>query len=234
MTLSTTGPGQREGAAMPRPLKRAGAVFGLLVYLVGLVALLAGLGFAAGFFYFASTVAEREPALTRNADGIVVLTGGASRIADGMELLSQKRGQRLLITGVHKANSPQDLARQLPAHDNLFACCVDLGYEALNTLGNAHEARRWAENRKLGSLIVVTSNYHMPRALMEFQRQMPAVEMIPFPVISEQLAMSPWWTSTEGIKLLFFEYVKYTVARLRIQLEDMPAGSAQTVQAHAG
>ena len=42
----------------------------------------------AGFGYFIWHLPSREIALDRNADGIVVLTGGDSRVTDALELLS--------------------------------------------------------------------------------------------------------------------------------------------------
>src|SRR5271169_3955158 len=107
----------------------------------------------------------KEVVLDRNADGIVVLTGGTSRISDALELLAAGRGKRLLITGVNPGTTTGEIAREVVNYDRLLACCVDLDYSALNTLGNAVQARRWGLAHSFQSLIVVTSAYHMPRAL---------------------------------------------------------------------
>src|SRR5689334_20168952 len=63
----------------------------------------AGLAVVAGFWWFVWSVPTEEVRLNGSADGIVVLTGGSSRVADAIELLSEGRGKRLLITGVHRA-----------------------------------------------------------------------------------------------------------------------------------
>ena len=73
-------------------------------------------------------------------------------------------------------------------------CCVDFD-RSLNTLGNAIETRRWAQKRNIRSLIVVTSGYHMPRAMAEIAHQLPGVTLIAFPVFSEKLRAEPWWSS---------------------------------------
>ena len=174
---------------------------------------------AAGFWWFVWSVPTDEVALDRNADGIVVLTGGSSRIADAIELLSAGRGRRLLITGVHRATTGQEIARLLPAYGWMMACCVDLDYSAVNTVGNAVETRRWAGRRGIRSLIVVTSNYHMPRAMAELSRQLPDVALIPFPVISEHVRADRWWTSAPTARLLLTEYLKYIAAQVRMRLE---------------
>jgi len=179
----------------------------------------------AGFWWFVWVVPTDEIALDRNADGIVVLTGGSSRIVDAIELLSAGRGRRLLITGVHRATTGQEIARLLPANAWMMACCVDLDYSAVNTVGNAVETRRWADRRGIRSLIVVTSNYHMPRAMAELSRQLPDVALIPFPVISEHVRADRWWTSPPTARLLLSEYLKYIAAQLRMRIEPSVAAT---------
>jgi uncharacterized SAM-binding protein YcdF (DUF218 family) len=178
------------------------------------VALLAG-----GFLWFVRQVAVTEAPPVRNTDGIVVLTGAALRINDALELLAAGRGRRLLITGVNPATRSVEIARRLPEHGRWFACCVDLDHTATNTIGNAVETRRWTETWKFKSLIVVTSNFHMPRAMAELGHQLPGVALVPFPVVSERVRVEAWWTSPSTARLLFWEYLKYIVARARIPLE---------------
>jgi uncharacterized SAM-binding protein YcdF (DUF218 family) len=86
------------------------------------------------------------------------------------------------------------------------------------------ETRHWVKNRGFRSLIVVTSSYHMPRTMVELAWQMPDVELIPFPVISEKMRNEPWWTAA-SMRLLFFEYVKYLVAQVRTRLEPASAST---------
>src|SRR5437868_11434661 len=136
-------------------------------------------GAAVGFIAFLAQLrgVEAEPA--RRADGIVVLTGGSSRVPDAMELLAAGYGRRLLISGVHPTSTASDISRTLPENQSFMRCCVDLDRTAVSTRGNAAEARRWAAGRGFKSLIVVTSNYHMPRALVEFSHAMPEATLIP-------------------------------------------------------
>jgi uncharacterized SAM-binding protein YcdF (DUF218 family) len=216
------------GRAVPqrRRLRRAGRAVGLVL---ATVLVSAAVAFAGGFLWFAQAVPREEVALDRDADGIVVLTGGASRIADAVELLANGRGKRLLITGVHRATSSREIARVLPRYQPLLNCCVDLDHSAVNTLGNAAETRRWAKSLGFGSLIVVTSSYHMPRTMAELGRQLPDVALIPFPVVTDKLRAEPWWDSLPTAKLLFSEYLKYILAQLRMRLE--PAAETTEVAA---
>jgi len=175
------------------------------------------LALLAGFLAFLTQIAVREPVQVKSADAIVVLTGGASRIADGVNLLSEGRGRRLLITGVNPITSPGELSRTLPSGEALLACCVDLGHKALNTRGNAIEAAEWTRSQRFRSLVVVTSAWHMPRALVELNRSLPDVELVAYPVVTSRMEAEQWWRNPATVKLLFKEYLKYMMAKAQIR-----------------
>ena len=178
-------------------------------------------GAAVGFVAFLSQVRGVEVKPARNADGIVVLTGGSSRVSDAMELLAGGYGKRLLISGVHPTNAASDISRTLPDNHSLLGCCVDLDRSAVNTRSNAAETRRWVRERGFKSLIVVTSNYHMPRAIAEMSHAMPDITLIPFAVVGDKWRDEPWWTSGATFRLLLSEYAKYIAAEMRVRLADI-------------
>jgi uncharacterized SAM-binding protein YcdF (DUF218 family) len=225
MVGSNTGDGAVEA---PRSTKPSSSSPGLLrrlglwtvAFCVG-AAVLAGVG----FLWFIWRVPADEVALDRNADGIVALTGGASRIADAIELLASGRGKRLLISGVNRATSSKEISRLNPEFERWVRCCVDFD-RSLNTLGNAVETRRWAESRGFRSLIVVTSNYHMPRALAEIAHQLPGVALVPFPVVTDRQRAEPWWAGAATARLMLTEYLKYVFAKLRMGLHPVVGASA--------
>ena len=175
---------------------------------------------AAGFAGFISQLRGSEAKPSRTADGIVVLTGGSSRVSDAMELLADGYGKRLLISGVHPASGASDISRSLTDNQSLLNCCVDLDRSAVNTRSNAAETRRWARERGFKSLIVVTSNYHMPRAILELSHAMPDIALIPFAVVGDKWRDEPWWTNGATVRLLLSEYVKYVAAEVRVHLAD--------------
>ncbi len=185
------------------------------------LAILAAAALMLGFLVFLWKLPSRQVALDRNADGIVVLTGGAARVSDSLELLAAGRGKRLLITGVNPGTTTGDIARQFADYRRILACCVDLDYSAINTLGNAVETRRWALDRGFHSLIVVTSAYHMPRALAEIAHQLPDVILVPFPVVSDRLRIEPWWTNGTTTRLVLSEYFKYLFAQVRMRFDSV-------------
>lgn len=167
---------------------------------------------ALGFVLFAAGIERRETRLERAADGIVVLTGGAERINDAAQLLASGRGQRLLITGVHPDTTLEEIGRNVSVARDRLACCADIGRSALNTRGNAIETAEWARERGFHSLIVVTSSWHMPRALVELARALPNVELVPYPVVTDRMRAAPWWSSPSTSRLLFVEYLKFLLA----------------------
>lgn len=178
------------------------------------------IGAAIGFVGFLSQLHGTEVKPAREADGIVVLTGGSSRVSDAMELLAAGYGKRLLISGVHPTSAISDISRSLSDNQSLLGCCVDLDRSAVNTRSNAAETRRWVHERGFKSLIVVTSNYHMPRAIVELSHAMPDVALIPFAVVGDKWRDEPWWTSGTTVRLLLSEYVKYVAAEVRVRLAD--------------
>jgi uncharacterized SAM-binding protein YcdF (DUF218 family) len=203
---------------LPEESRRAPARRGALLAAVVAIAGIAFVGAAVGFVGFLSQLRGAETKPSGNADGIVVLTGGSSRVSDAIELLASGYGKRLLISGVHPTNGVSDISRSLPESQPLLKCCVDLDRSAVNTRSNASETRRWADERGFHSLIVVTSNYHMPRAIVELSHAMPDVTLIPFAVVGEKWREEPWWTSGATLRLLLSEYVKYIAAEVRVRL----------------
>jgi uncharacterized SAM-binding protein YcdF (DUF218 family) len=204
---------------------RSWRTFGRRLFLTCLA--LGLIGLATGFVVFARTIENQEPtAALQPADGVVALTGGSERVADAVELLAKGRARRLLITGVNQQTSRHEIARLMPNFQKLFDCCIDLGRAALNTAGNADETRQWVEANAIhSSLIVVTSNYHMPRALVELRSALPRLELIPYPVVSDRLRNSDWRSDTHVARLLAIEYVKFLAAVVRTRI--MPSADAR-------
>jgi uncharacterized SAM-binding protein YcdF (DUF218 family) len=193
----------------------------------------------AGLVWFATAPSAEDRAAP--TDAIVVLTGGSQRLNSGIALLREGKGRKLFISGVNHHVDLQDLLRSsgedLELAGEWAASRVVLGYRAVDTLGNAGETARWMRQQDFHSLRIVTAWYHMRRSLLEFERAMPEIEIVPHPVFPDQIAHEHWWARRETAALLVNEYGKYLATLARPFVEGLvPAGrgpSASALQAHS-
>ncbi|HEX8481685.1 MAG TPA: YdcF family protein [Allosphingosinicella sp.] len=144
-----------------------------------------------------------RPADDRTTDAIVVLTGGAKRIERGLALMAQGKAKRMLVSGVARTVRSEELAAQYRADERLFACCVDLGRESVDTRSNAEEVARWMEKHKFRSMRLVTTDWHMPRARFELSRRLGGG----IAVTGDAVESNPSFAQ------LFTEYNKYLLRR---------------------
>ncbi|MCO6188167.1 YdcF family protein [Rhizobium sp. L1K21] len=183
----------------------------ILTYLIILVA-----GLIIGsFLRFADTVAKLTPPENPKADAIVVLTGGYLRIEQAVTLLETGAGKRLLISGVHPKTSADEIRKLTRAPEALFSCCVDLGREALDTIGNALETAAWVHKHDYKNVLVVTNNYHIPRSLTELSNADPQTNYIAYPVVNTDLKRGNWMDNPVVLRSMLSEYLKLTLAQIR-------------------
>jgi len=186
----------------------------------------------AGLLAFAARVDRSSPAPEpAAADGIVALTGGATdqRIAAGLQLLEAGKANRLLISGVSRRVTRPELQTLIGAAKPVYDCCVDLGFTAENTLGNARETAEWARAKGYRRLILVTADYHMPRARLELQAAMPEAQITPYPVPTPAMQAAHWWRTWQGAERMSLAYDKYLAVLTReaiLSLGPRPAPPA--------
>ncbi len=190
----------------------------------GMVIVALTLMFMVGLLIFIDQIEKVPPRDVAQADAIVVLTGGESRVSEAVRLLADGRGRRLLISGVHPQTTTAMLRRINPQANRLFDCCIDLDRNARDTIENANETRRWLSKRGFRSVIVVTSSYHMPRGLVELRRALPSLELIPYPVVPGRLRIDEWWAHPGTFRLLASEFVKYLASLARCSAVRLMAG----------
>lgn len=183
------------------------------------------------FGNFVSTI-ENQPGIV-NADGIVVLTGGKDRISTAVNLLQNNRAPRLLISGVHPGTSSKTIAETMKIKKSVLNCCVDLDRLATDTKGNANQTANWVKNNKISKLIVVTSNYHMPRSLMEMHALMPHIQLIPHAVKPFQPETGKWYSTPSKLKTIAIEYAKYTTISFRKSIDRVDKKLAAFTSAYS-
>ena len=140
----------------------------------------------------------------KSIDSIVVLTGDKFRISKGMEILSNGIGEKLLLSGVNKNIKLTNIMNEFPKYKNFFDCCVEIENISSNTFENSRETFLWLEKNKYNSVLIVSSDYHMPRAKLEFEKFLNTKNTYYHPVNSNNNLMA-----IGKIKKLFLEYVKY-------------------------
>lgn len=165
----------------------------------------------ADFHRWVNQVGALRPEDPLRADAIVALTGGSGhRIEAALSILEDGAGQRLLVSGVHESVNISELIATTGGQQSLYDCCIDIGREADSTQGNAIETREWVDTHDYNSLIIVTSDYHMPRALLWFRKELGTTHLIPYPVESG-IRPRQWWRSWTSIRGLVLEWSKYRV-----------------------
>lgn len=168
--------------------------------------------FLGGFLWFADSVASMRPPEGAKGDAIIVLTGGYQRIEQAVGLLRDGVGKRLLISGVNPTTTRSQIRKMTQGSSDMFSCCVDMGYKAIDTIGNANEAASWIRDHGYSAIVVVTNNYHMHRSLYELRNASPQTEFIAYPVISADLVRTNWFVEPDVVRTMLYEYLKFVAA----------------------
>ena len=175
--------------------------------------------FISGLQYVVLNLPRQMASPAHKSDGIVVITGGQQRLDAGLTLLANGAASKLLISGVGTGLNKVILANDLrlsQTERDLLMCCAELEFAARDTRGNARAARHWAETNHLASLYLVTANYHMPRAKLAFEREMPHINLQYWPVSPDDLQIDSWWTNPRLVRLLAREYAKFLAEFIRL------------------
>lgn len=169
-----------------------------------------------GLILFTRLIPSSPQDVTYATDGIVIFTGGETRLKVALALFEEKKGKYLLISGVNPESTLSKTVDQMPYKNQ-----ITLGYNALDTLGNAEETAQWAHVHSIKNLRLITSNYHMPRSLFELRHLLPDVRIIPHPVVGKSFLKEKWWLESETLLRVVEEYNKFIFALLRRTLEDL-------------
>jgi uncharacterized SAM-binding protein YcdF (DUF218 family) len=173
--------------------------------------LIAVLIWVTGLLAFSARIERSTPAPEpRTADGVVALTGpSTARIEEAMRLLEDGKARRMLVSGVNRQASREDIRAVARAPGRIYDCCVDLGFTAVDTVGNAKETAAWARAHHFKSLIVVTSDYHVPRSMLELKGAAPEIDFQSYPVETDELDPQLWWRQPRTARRMVMEYSKY-------------------------
>lgn len=194
---------------------------GGLEWLLLVAAVALSIAWAFGLARFVENLPRAVAAASEQADAVVVLTGGSRRLDEGVALLEAGAAPVLFVSGVDERVDGRGIRSLLDdgdtrLPDRLIECCLVLGYGATDTIGNARETQIWMQVGNRRSLLLVTSNYHLPRAMLEFGHAMPETRIIPHPVIPQDVRLDAWYRYPGTLALLANEYSKYLFATARV------------------
>lgn len=178
--------------------------------------------FSAGFVAFVQNFSHIPYSNNYKADAIIVLTGGHARLLSGIKLLENKKGQRMLLSGVNKHISNKAIIRALGIKDHNLMQHIDIGRYALNTAGNAIETALWVKKYNYKTIYVVTNDYHMPRSLLELKMALPNIVLLPAPIKDYEIPSQLWQhlTFNQTINLLA-EFSKYIRTNIKYYLTKL-------------
>ena len=181
-------------------------------------------------YFFIELNSFKERILTLQKDpinlssNVVILTGGTNRIKEGFEVIYKLDKKsisnlKVLVSGTGKGFSKLSLQEKLnPGFDlRLIECCVELDSVSQNTYSNAIETSKWVSKNNIEEILLITSNYHIPRSILEFQNKMPNLKILYYPIIPKKHQINKWLKSFETFSLIFIEYCKYIIANVRIK-----------------
>lgn len=159
------------------------------------------LAWAFGFLWFVVALPHASDGAV--TDAVIVPTGGPGRIARGLAVLDQGLAGKMLVSGVDPEVRPQEFAAQFGVSPRTMACCVTLGFAAVDTRSNASETAKWVAQNEVRSLRLVTTDWHMRRAAGELDRALPDHVT----VIRDAVPSQP------DLGTLFLEYHKLIASR---------------------
>ena len=179
-----------------------------------------------GLFNYKEKIVTLRKSSFVQATNIVILTGGSNRIKDGLKIIKNLENSaiintKLLISGTGKGFTISNVKKLLPKNKSLnifLKCCIELDNKSQNTHSNAIETLKWAKKKNIKTFILITSNYHMPRAVLEFKARMPNFEIITHPITPKKHDISNWMHSFETFSLIFIEYSKFLIAISKIKI----------------
>ena len=179
-----------------------------------------------GLIKYKENILSTKKYMSKKSSNIVILTGGTNRIKDGLKIVnkfekSSTFNSKILVSGTGKGFTKMSLAKNIDFDFNLIECCIELDSISTNTYSNAFETLKWVKKNNISEFILITSNYHMPRAFLEFKYRMPNLKIFTYPITPKKHNINNWLSSFQTFSLVLSEYCKFLVANLRIIFQKM-------------
>ena len=184
--------------------------------------------FLFGLAEYKEKILSTKNYVSKKGSNIVILTGGTNRIKEGLKIINKFEkastfNSKILVSGTGKGFTKISLEKKLNFDFDikLIECCIELDSVSTNTYSNAYETLKWTKKNNIKELILITSNYHMPRAYLEFKNRMPNLKIFTYPITPNKHNIKLWLSSFQTFSLIFSEYCKFLAANFRIQFKKL-------------
>ena len=184
--------------------------------------------FIIGLIKYKEKILSNIKYINKKSSNIVILTGGTNRIKDGLKIVNKFEknypfNSKILVSGTGSGFTKTSLKKSInfDFDFNLIECCIELDSISTNTYSNAFETMKWVKKNNINEFILITSNYHMPRAYLEFKYRMPNLKIFTYPITPKKLNINMWLSSFQTFSLILSEYCKFLVANLRIAFQKI-------------
>lgn len=162
----------------------------------------------------------------RQADTIVALAGGTGRLEEGIKLLASGRARFLIMAGIDRDATLDSIFFGQDIMARVDPSKIIMEKLSKTTYGNAEEVKKIIEAKGFGSIILITSIYHMKRAYYTFNHVLPDyVHIYPHPISSPNFDETNWWKDGTSIWILFLEFLKFYWYRVLFSFENTTSSS---------
>jgi uncharacterized SAM-binding protein YcdF (DUF218 family) len=158
-----------------------------------------------------------------SADGIVVFAGGVGesgkagggyqeRVKEAVDLYKAGYANRMIFSSGFVFAFPEaEIMRSLAVSNGVPPSAIQLETHAANTHENVLLTRAIAESNGWHHVLLVSSPYHMRRAVLTWHRVAPGVEVTPTPVPVSQFYAHAYGASLDQIRGIAQEYAAIVI-----------------------
>lgn len=141
-------------------------------------------------------------------DLVVVFTGDAGRISEGLTIAKKSQNTRIFITGVYTTASIKDILEPIPDHNygDEVSGRIEIDYQAKNTVENVLSTFYFLRKEKsFKRILIISSDYHLSRISLILHKLAAPSDGHEFFL----QGMKTDYTQMRSLKILYREGIKW-------------------------
>ena len=167
------------------------------------------IGYLLGLVLFIKMIPNKKQQLITDIDAVIMVTGDKDRVSRTKSLIQNSDYKLYFISGV---GAPKYLKKYLNSNNKQT---LVISTKAQSTHENAVEIGEWVQQYNLTKILLVTSNYHIPRTKMLIEYYSPKLNIEIEPTFNFNFNLSNWYKSSFTLKILLSEYTKYLLQKMK-------------------